>query len=82
MVFYHFLRHQGEQDLAYQALTADGLSTSALCPASPAMNFGIVRNNIYRVSIESITPDVDDIKVTLNIKVKKWDKFVHTPIIM
>ena len=81
-VFYYYLRHQGEQDLAYQALSADGLSTSALCPASPAMNFGIVRNNIYRVSIESITPDVDDIKVTLNIKVKKWDKFVHTPIIM
>ena len=81
-VFYYYLRHQGELETAYQALSADGLSTSARCPASPAMNFGIVRNNIYRVSIESITPDVDDIKVTLNIKVKKWDKFVHTPIIM
>ncbi|MBR3472376.1 MAG: hypothetical protein IKH22_07315, partial [Prevotella sp.] len=79
-VFYYYLRHQGEQDLAYQALTA--LNTETLCPTTPAMNFGIVRNNIYRVSIESITPDVDDIKVTLNIKVKKWDKFVHTPIIM
>ena len=79
-VFYYYLRHQGEQDLAYQALTA--LNTETLCPTTPAMNFGIVCNNIYRVSIESITPDVDDIKVTLNIKVKKWDKFVHTPIIM
>ena len=81
-VFYHFLRHQGEQDAAYSALTDETLNTETKCPVSPAMNFGIVRNNIYRVSIESITPDENDIKVTLKIKVKKWDKFVHTPIIM
>lgn len=81
-VFYHFLRHQGEADLAYQALKDDELNVGTLCPTTPAMNFGIVRNNIYRVSIEGITADEEDIKVTLNIKVKKWDKFVHTPIIM
>ena len=82
MIFYHYLRHQGEGNLAYQALKDDELSTTTLCPTTPAMNFGIVRNNIYRVSIEGITVDEEDIKVTLNIKVKKWDKFVHTPIIM
>ena len=82
VVFYHFLRHQGEQDLAYQALTNETLTTDILCPESPAMNFGIVRNNIYRVNIESITPDDEGIKVTLHIKVKKWDKFVHEPIYM
>lgn len=83
VVFYHFLCHQGgEQDLAYQALTNETLTTGILCPELPAMNFGIVRNNIYRVSIESITPDDEGIKVTLHIKVKKWDKFVHEPIYM
>ena len=80
-VFYHYLRHQGDKDV-YQALTEMTLSTETKCPASPAMNYGIVRNNIYRVSIESITPDETGIKVTLLIKVKKWDKFVHTPIYM
>ena len=81
-VFYHYLRHQGNQDAAYSALTDETLSTTATCPTSPAMNYGIVRNNIYRVCIESITPVDDDIKVTLLIKVKKWDKFVHEPIYM
>lgn len=84
-VFYHYLRHQGEQDVeTYQALTNETLSTETKCPASPAMNYGIVRNNIYRVSIESITPDIttEELYVKLLIKVKKWDKFVHTPIIM
>ena len=84
-VFYHYLRHQGEQDVeTYQALTNETLSTETKCPASTAMNFGIVRNNIYRVSIESITPDIttEELYVKLLIKVKKWDKFVHTPIYM
>lgn len=80
-VFYHYLRHQGDQDI-YQAHTNETLSTTATCLASPAMNFGIVRNNIYRVSIESITPDNNDLHVKLLIKVKKWDKFVHAPIYM
>ncbi len=83
-VFYHYLRHQGEQAAAYQALTGETLTTTkAPCLSSPAMNYGIVRNNIYRVSIESITPDVnEELYVKLLIKVKKWDKFVHTPIYM
>jgi hypothetical protein len=47
------------------------------------MNFGIVRNNIYRVSIESIAPETDETPtVTLDIKVKKWDLFTHAPIYM
>ncbi len=82
-VFYHYLRHQGEQDVAYRALTNETLSTETLCSAETAMNCGIVRNNIYRVSIESINADeTEELYVKLLIKVKKWDKFVHTPIIM
>jgi hypothetical protein len=46
---------------------------------TPAMKFGIVRNNIYRVSIGRI-----DEKGTLElkIKVKKWDPFIHDFIYM
>ena len=43
------------------------------------MNFGIVRNNIYRVSIEGMS---EDAKLKLNIKVKKWDIFEHETIYM
>lgn len=81
-VFYHYLRHQGEQDAAYQALTNKTLDETTTCPASRAMNFGIVRNNIYRVNIESISSDNDNLFVRILIKVKKWDKFVHAPIYM
>ena len=80
-VFYHYLRHQGDQDI-YQAHTNETLKQTDLCPASPAMKFGIVRNNIYRVNIESISSDNDNLFVRILIKVKKWDKFVHTPIYM
>ena len=86
-LFYHYLRHQGEKNEAYDAIKgSDALDKTAVCPVPstdvPAMNYGIVRNNIYRVSIESITPDEDGLFVKLLIKVKKWDKFVHAPIIM
>ena len=80
-VYYHFLRHQGEKDEgSYQAKKLEDLArdNEIYSDSSPAMNYGIVRNNIYRVSIEGMTPD----KVTLLIKVKKWDKFVHEPIYM
>jgi hypothetical protein len=43
------------------------------------MSCGVVRNNIYRVSIGGITPDD---RLILNIKVKKWDKFEHATIYM
>ena len=47
------------------------------------MNFGIVRNNIYRISIDKVHEKTDETpKITLKIKVKKWDKFEHAPIYM
>lgn len=79
-VYYHYLRHQGEnvEGGSYQAKKLDDLvSDTQTCGDTP-MNFGIVRNNIYRVSVESLTPD----NIILYIKVKKWDKFVHAPIYM
>ena len=82
-VYYHYLRHQGEKETgSYQAKKLEEMANDNEIynpsTTSPAMNYGIVRNNIYRVSIEGMSPD----KVTLHIKVKKWDKFVHEPIYM
>jgi len=83
-VYYYFIRHQGEneEDTAYDAFTNDNINDAkkVTCPLNPVMNYGIVRNNIYRVSIENISSDANNI--TLHIKVKKWDKFVHEPIYM
>ena len=76
-VYYHFLRHQGELATgAYQAKQwADISDTEA--SAGP-MNYGIVRNNIYRVDISGISDEGLDI----HIKVKKWDMFTHEAIYM
>ena len=77
-VYYHYLRHQGEneQGTAYQAKRWADINETD-CGTTP-MNYGIVRNNIYRVKISGITDD----GLNLNIKVKKWDKFEHATIYM
>lgn len=80
-VFYYFLRHQGEQDAAYTAFTAEDLDPSKLCPdehTGKAMNFGIVRNNIYRVSIESVS--VLRGKLKIRLEEEKW-RHVDNPVI-
>ena len=81
IVYYGFLRHQGESSsISYAAypMTTDLTTLQAMtCNSSYPMNYSIVRNNIYRVSIESITP-----KGSLLIKVKKWDPFIHDFIYM
>lgn len=78
-VYYHYLRHQGEneQGTAYQAKRWADINETDACETTP-MNYGIVRNNIYRVKISGITDD----GLNLNIKVKKWDKFEHATIYM
>ena len=80
-VYYHYLRHQGESDAAYQALQASELSTSATCGSVSTipMNYGIVRNNLYRVSVSGINSKTN---LTIKIKVKKWDPFTHEVIYM
>ncbi|MBR4480574.1 MAG: hypothetical protein IKO86_01590 [Prevotella sp.] len=80
-VYFTYIRHQGESDEAYQALLPSELSTSTT--TTNPMNFGIVRNNIYRISIDKVHEKTDETpKITLKIKVKKWDKFEHAPIYM
>ena len=81
-VFYHFIRHQGESNSAYQAFTSANINTDAtkaiVCPTTPAMNYGIVRNNIYRISIDKVSALGGVIKIT--IEEKHW-RHVDNPVI-
>ena len=75
-VYYHYLRHQGELSTGdYQAHLWGDLSDTESC--SLPMNYGVVRNNIYRISIK-----VNQQGLEFSIKVKKWDKFTHDIIYM
>ena len=83
-VFYHYLRHQGENDDAtgyYQAkqLTRDNLEQdNATCGSSHAMNYGVVRNNIYRISVHSLNPQEGIL--TIKVEEEKW-RHVDNPVI-
>ena len=91
-VVYTFLRHQGEGyatgQSSYDAFKLEGetaaettelinVAKSMKSKAGTAMNFGVVRNNIYRVSIDKITEEENVL-----IKVKNWDVYMHDPIYM
>jgi hypothetical protein len=81
-VYYHYLRHQGELSTGnYQAhqwsdLSADE-SMSSHNPLIP-MNYGVVRNNIYRISIEGFSTVEGTIKI--KIEEKHW-RHVDNPTI-
>ena len=78
-VYLGYLRHQGDAESYDIQPYTTPLAADATMGSTPAMKFGVVRNNIYRVSINSI-----DKKGTLelSIKVKKWDTFTHSWIYM
>lgn len=82
-VYYGYLRHRGEQmkpgETTYKIKAVDGLEKNLPSNTGVAMNFGVVRNNIYRISIDEIT---DKNNIVLQIKVKKWDEFIHDTIYM
>ena len=89
LTYYGFLRHQGEnsgKEAIYQIWSEDelkekkekGTLVTDLKSEFP-MNFGVVRNNIYRISIDRITEKRD---IQLRIVVKKWDTFTHDVIYM
>lgn len=82
-VFYGYLRHNGSLAEAYRAMGGGELSLTETCGKSNAMEFGIVRNNIYRVFISHINKEeTGDVTLTLAVKVKKWDCFRHKVIYM
>lgn len=78
-IYYGYLRHQGEGTGAYTVKARTDLTTSEVSDASTPMNFGVVRNNIYRLSIDKITEKGE---MELKIMVKKWDTFTHSWIYM
>ena len=84
LIYYGYLRHQGEQNSSYTypIYEADKLNKDE--KSGFPMNFSVVRNNIYRISIDKITEKTDekDPEITWQIKVKKWDEFKHDTIYM
>lgn len=77
LIYYGYLRHQGEGDGSYTIKPADELTTDET--SAFAMNYGVVRNNIYRISIDKVT---EKRSLELKITVKQWDKFEHDIIYM
>ena len=77
LIYYGYLRHQGEGDGSYTIKPADELTTDEI--SAFAMNYGVVRNNIYRISIDKVT---EKRSLELKITVKQWDKFEHDIIYM
>jgi len=78
-VYLGYLRHQGDAESYEIQPYTTPLATDATMGSTTAMNFSIVRNNIYRVSINSIDSKGS---LELKIKVKKWDPFIHDFIYM
>lgn len=75
-VYYHYLRHQGNKE-SYNAHRSP-IDKTVTCGSAAAMNFGVVRNNIYRISIGGINEEKGTIKI--RIEEKKW-RHVDNPVI-
>ena len=82
--YYGYLRHQGEQTEPHTYPIYEAKDLDKTEPSEFPMNFGVVRNNIYRISIDGITEKQKDEtpEIKLQIKVKKWDTFTHSTIYM
>lgn len=78
LIYYGYLRHQGSSTSAYAATQGKNMSKTASTTAANCMEFGIVRNNIYRVSIEKV--NVVEGTIKLKIEEKHW-RHVDNPII-
>ena len=76
--YYVYLRHQDNTTgytMQATELTAANLAADTRAADDNVHQFGVVRNNIYRITIDQIPPQQDWIRIT--IRVKKWDPFVH-----
>ena len=78
-VYLGYLRHQGDAESYDIQPYTTPLAPDATMGSTTAMKFGVVRNNIYRISINSIDKKGS---LDLSIKVKKWDTFTHDWIYM
>lgn len=71
-IYFGYIRHQGESDEAYDALLPTELDATVKTSSSSPMNFGIVRNNIYRISIEKVMEKTLAPKLKIKIQEEKW----------
>lgn len=78
-VYLSYLRHQGDAATYNVQPYTTPLATTEEMGTTTPMLYGVVRNNIYRISINSV-----DKKGTLElkIKVKEWDPYTHDFIYM
>ena len=80
-IYYGYIRHQGESVEAYDALLPSELDATDKTSSSLPMNFGIVRNNIYRISIEKVLEKAEEApKLRIKIEETKW-RHVDNPVI-
>lgn len=80
-IFYGYLRHNGTSASAYSAMLGSAMSTTATSTSSNCMEYGIVRNNIYRVYISKINSIQDNnLLIKIKIEEKKW-RHVDNPTI-
>ena len=77
-VYIGYLMHQNTTT-TYTPFKSDDPTLCTAVPTTTPMNYGVVRNNIYRINIDKITPDES---LVLKIKVKMWDPFWHKEIYM
>ena len=79
--YFTYIRHQGESDKAYDALLPSELDATVTTSSTSPMNFGIVRNNIYRISIDKvIEKTLDAPRLKIKIEETKW-RHVDNPTI-
>lgn len=78
-VYIGFLMHQNEStSTTYSPFLSNDASVTTAVPSSKAIHYGVVRNNIYRVSIDKVSAKGARIKI--KIEEEKW-RHVDNPII-
>jgi hypothetical protein len=77
-VYLGYLSHQGDAETYDITPSTIPFGTTDAMGGATAMKYGIVRNNIYRVSIESISPLAG--RISLKVAVHDWRHVKH-PII-
>lgn len=79
-IYFGYIRHQGDAE-AYDALLPTQLDATLKTSDQKPMNFGIVRNNIYRIYIDKvIEKTVEAPRLKIKIEEEKW-RHVDNPII-
>lgn len=80
-VYFGYLMHHQSGSATYAPFKSDDTNVQTAVPSTTAMNYGVVRNNIYRISIESITPEGPiGPKIKIKIEEEKW-RHVDNPTI-